>query len=33
MSKKLATAAECPVAVNQNVDIAGKHGPQLLQDV
>ena len=33
MSKKLTTAAGCPVAHNQNVQTAGKRGPQLLQDV
>ncbi|CAH0526138.1 catalase [Vibrio hippocampi] len=33
MSKKLTTAAGCPVAHNQNVMTAGKRGPQLLQDV
>ncbi len=30
MSKKLTTAAGCPVAHNQNVQTAGKRGPQLL---
>ncbi len=33
MSKKLTTAAGCPVAHNQNVMTAGPRGPQLLQDV
>jgi catalase len=33
MSKKLTTAAGCPVADNQNVLTAGPRGPQLLQDV
>ncbi|MFA0412936.1 catalase [Vibrio renipiscarius] len=33
MSKKLTTAAGCPVAHNQNVMTAGQRGPQLLQDV
>ena len=33
MSKKLTTAAGCPVAHNQNVQTAGTRGPQLLQDV
>lgn len=33
MSKKLTTAAGCPVADNQNVMTAGPRGPQLLQDV
>jgi len=33
MSKKLTTAAGCPVAHNQNVQTAGRRGPQLLQDV
>ncbi len=33
MSKKLTTAAGCPVADNQNVLTAGSRGPQLLQDV
>ncbi len=32
-SKKLTTAAGCPVAHNQNVMTAGPRGPQLLQDV
>jgi catalase len=31
--KKLTTAFGCPVADNQNVQTAGPHGPQLLQDV
>jgi len=33
MSKKLTTAAGCPVVDNQNVMTAGPRGPQLLQDV
>ena len=33
MSKKLTTAAGCPVVDNQNVMTAGARGPQLLQDV
>ena len=33
MTKKLTTAAGCPVADNQNVLTAGPRGPQLLQDV
>lgn len=33
MSKKLTTAAGCPVTDNQNVASAGPRGPQLLQDV
>lgn len=33
MSKKLTTAAGCPVVDNQNVLTAGPRGPQLLQDV
>ncbi|MPW36001.1 catalase [Vibrio sp. B1Z05] len=33
MTKKLTTAAGCPVAHNQDVLTAGKRGPQLLQDV
>ncbi|WP_027857710.1 catalase [Marinobacterium jannaschii] len=33
MTKKLTTAAGCPVADNQNVMTAGPRGPQLLQDV
>jgi len=33
MSKKLTTAAGCPVAHNQNTMTAGPRGPQLLQDV
>lgn len=33
MSKKLTTAAGCPVVDNQNVMTAGRRGPQLLQDV
>ncbi|OMH26596.1 catalase [Motiliproteus sp. MSK22-1] len=33
MTKKLTTAAGCPVADNQNVMTAGSRGPQLLQDV
>lgn len=33
MTKKLTTAAGCPVADNQNVQTAGPRGPQLLQDV
>lgn len=33
MTKKLTTAAGCPVADNQNVATAGPRGPQLLQDV
>ena len=33
MSKKLTTAAGCPVVDNQNVQTAGPRGPQLLQDV
>lgn len=33
MNKKLTIAAGCPVAHNQNVQTAGKRGPQLLQDV
>ncbi|QIZ77634.1 catalase [Ferrimonas lipolytica] len=33
MTKKLTTASGCPVAHNQNVQTAGKRGPQLLQDV
>ncbi|MGB0893225.1 MAG: catalase [Parashewanella sp.] len=32
-NKKLTTAFGCPVAHNQNVETAGKQGPQLLQDV
>jgi catalase len=31
--KKLTTASGCPVSNNENVMTAGKHGPQLLQDV
>ncbi len=31
--KKLTTNGGCPVVDNQNVMTAGKHGPQLLQDV
>ncbi|WP_289847763.1 catalase [Vibrio hepatarius] len=33
MTKKLTTAAGCPVSDNQNVMTAGPRGPQLLQDV
>jgi catalase len=33
MTKKLTTAAGCPVVDNQNVMTAGARGPQLLQDV
>ncbi len=33
MTKKLTTAAGCPVSDNQNVKTAGPRGPQLLQDV
>lgn len=33
MTKKLTTAAGCPVADNQNIMTAGPRGPQLLQDV
>ena len=33
MTKKLTTAAGCPVVDNQNVMTAGVRGPQLLQDV
>jgi catalase len=33
MTKKLTTAAGCPVVDNQNVMTAGMRGPQLLQDV
>jgi len=33
MTKKLTTAAGCPVSDNQNIMTAGPRGPQLLQDV
>ena len=33
MSKKLTTAAGCPVVDNQNIQTAGARGPALLQDV
>ena len=33
MSKKLTTAAGCPVVDNQNTMTAGPRGPALLQDV
>lgn len=33
MTKKLTTAAGCPVAHNQNIKTAGPRGPQLMEDV